>query len=196
MGEVNKRYFEALMEANGMSLRALAARMGLAHSQLSVTFSGARKMQLDEAAQLSQIFNEPLHKIVENAGVATRPASGKRVAVIGAVHGDGTVVANPKGVVERTGSVDNILGETVAIQCRTAGTPLDWMDGWVLFCRPPHGVDAALLGRFCYIKLKDGPAAVAAVRRGYRDGTFNLSGPFSRESAVLEWGTPILLTRN
>lgn len=196
MSEVNRHYFESLMQDKKLSLRALAARMGLGHSQLSLTFSGARKLQLEEAAQLSQIFGEPLHRIVENAGVVVRPSAGRRVPVIGVVTGDGTVAVHDKSVVERTAGLDEIPEDSIAIQARTAGTPHDWMDGWVFFCRPPNGVAAGALGRFCYVKIKSGPAVVAGLRRGYEDGTYNLSGPFSKESATLEWATPILMTRN
>lgn len=98
-----------------MSLRSLAAKMGMSHSQLSLTFSGSRRMTLDEAAQLSQIFSVPLHTIVENAGVTVKGVGARRVNVIGAVNGD---------------------------------------------------------------------------------GTWNLAGPFQRESAALEWSTPVIITRN
>jgi transcriptional regulator with XRE-family HTH domain len=196
MSEVNRRYFESLMSDKKLSLRALATKMGMNHSQLSLTFSGARKLQLDEAAQLSQIFGEPLFRIVENAGVTVRPTSGKRIPVIGAVNGDGTVTEHAPGVIERTSAPEDIGQDAIAFQCRTAGSELNWMDGFVFFCRPHNGVDPALLGRFCYCRIKGGPSVVAAVRRGYQEHTFNLSGPFTKESAVLEWATPIILTRN
>lgn len=194
--ELNRRFFDSLMAEKKLSLRALAARMGMNHSQLSLTFSGGRKMQLDEAAQLSQIFSVPLHVIVENAGVTVKPLGGRRVNVIGAMRGDGCVEIYEKGVVERTTAPEDLPDDAVAIQCRTAGTGLDWVDGWVMFSRQPSGMEPAYLGRMCLCQVKDGPAAVSMVKRGYKDGTFNLSGPFQRESVVLEWATPILITRN
>lgn len=196
MSEVNRRYFESLMASRKLSLRALAGRMGMQHSQLSLTFSGARKMQLEEAAQLSQIFGVPIHRIIENAGVATGPASGKRVSVIGVVTGNGTVDLHDKAVVERTAAPEGTPEPLVAVQARTAGTSLDWIDGWVFFCREPDGVDPACIGRFCLAKLRKGPTVIAAVRRGYQEDTHNLVGPFSRESAALEWCSPIIVTRN
>jgi transcriptional regulator with XRE-family HTH domain len=196
MTEINRRYFESLMADQGLSLRGLAKKMDMSHSQLSLAFSGVRKLQLDEAAKLSTIFGEPLHKIVENAGVTVRPMSGRRIAVVGAMRGDGTVEEYGADIVERTSSPEDLPEQTVAVQCRTAGSALDWMDGWVFFCRERNGVDPAVLGRLCFAKIKDGPAGIAAVKRGYREGTYNLSGPLVRESAVLEWATPIIITRN
>lgn len=194
--ELNRRFFDSLMAEKKLSLRGLASRMGMGHSQLSLTFSGARKMSLSEAAQLSQIFNVPLHVIVENAGVTVRPLGGSRAQVIGAVHGDGAVELYEAGVIERTTAPEGMPEDTVAVQCRTAGTGLEWIDGAVLFFRKPDGIDPAYLGRLCLCKMKDGPVVLSMVKRGYRENTNSLAGPFIRESVALEWATPILITRN
>lgn len=194
--ELNRRFFDSLMAEKKLSLRGLASKLGMNHSQLSLTFSGARKMSLSEAAQLSQIFNVPLHVIVENAGVTVRPLGGTRAQVIGAVHGDGAVELYEAGVIERTTAPEGLPEDTVAVQCRTAGTGLEWIDGAVLFFRKPDGIDPAYLGRLCLCKMKEGPVVLSMVKRGYRENTNNLAGPFVRESVALEWATPILITRN
>lgn len=195
MSEINKRYFENLMADRKLSLRALATRMGMNHSQLSLTFSGARRMQLDEAAQLSSIFSRPLTEIAEAAGVSAAPVSGKRAQVIGTIGGDGTISLYGNEIVERTNAPDSLPPECIAVQARTASSPLGWMDGWVYFCRQHDGVDPALYGSLCLVQIKGGPAVVATVARGYKDGTVNLSGPYSAESVKIDWGTPILLIR-
>jgi len=195
MNEINKRFFENLMADRKLSLRALASRMGMNHSQLSLTFSGARKMQLEEAAQLSSIFGEPLHKIVEAAGVSVTPVAGKRAQVIGTIGGDGTVSLYGPEIVERTHAPEGLPPDCIAVQARTASTPLGWMDGFVFFCRPHDGASQALYGSLCLVQIKGGPAVVATVARGYKDGTVNLSGPHSAESVKLEWGTPVMLIR-
>ena len=196
MAEVNRRYFESLMQGKELSLRGLAQRMGMSHSQLSLTFSGDRKLQLDEAAKLSAIFGEPLTSIVENAGVAIRSFNHSRVSVIGAMQGDGTVAVHDEGVIERTSAPEGMPEDGVAVQCRTAGSPLDWMDGWVFFCAKPERVDQAALGRFCLCKIKGGPTVLASVRRGYQDGTVNLRGPYSADSVRLETASVVLFSRN
>jgi len=195
MDGLNRRYFESLMQAKRLSLRALAQRMGMSHSQLSLTFNGARKLQLDEASQLSNIFGEPLYRIVENAGVTVRPMTGKRITVVGVVKGDGTVALHDAGVVERAQAPEELPAESVAVQCRTHGTPLEWMDGWLFFCREETTVDQSCLGRFSLCQITDGPGVVATVKRGYQEGTFNLFGPFTRENVTLKSATPILITR-
>ena len=196
MPDVNKRYFESLMQARDLSLRSLAKRMNMSHSQLSLTFSGDRKMQLDEAAQLSSIFGEPLHRVVENAGVVVKAVGSNRVSVIGAMAGDGTVTIHPEGVIERTHAPDGLPEDSVAIQVRTSSSALDWLDGTVFFCPRPNGVDSAILGRFSFCQIKDGPACMASVRRGYKDGSFNLRGPYNADSVRLVFATPVLFSRH
>lgn len=56
-------------------------------------------------------------------------------------------------------------------------------------------VEPDAIGRFCLAKVDGGPAVLATVRRGYREGTFNLSGPYTKDSERLEWATPILISR-
>src|SRR5690554_1103748 len=94
VSNINKSYFLSLMDARRLSMRGLAQRMGMQHSQLSLTFNGQRKLSLDEAAQLSQIFGVPLSDIVMNSGVSVRPTAGRRVNVIGFVRNDGVVTMN------------------------------------------------------------------------------------------------------
>lgn len=194
MADVNRRYFETLLANHRISMRQLAERMGMSHSQLSVTFSGSRRMQMDEAVKLSEIFGEPLYAIMENAGVPVGRAASARSIVVGAAAGDGTVSkidGTPPEI-----AVGDLPDDSIAIQCRTADTPLSWMDGWTVFCRKPDGMDPSSLGRFCFLKIKDGPAALAAIKRGYVEGTFNLSGPYQAENVAIEWASPILMTKN
>jgi transcriptional regulator with XRE-family HTH domain len=194
--DVDRRFFEGLMRDKELSLRALAKRMGLGHSQLSLTFSGDRKLQLDEAAQLSSIFGVPLSRIIQAMGVEASPAGDTRVTVVGRVIGDGTVTINDHGTVERTSAPAGVPDDGMAIQFRTAGTPLEWLDATVMFCAKPDGISPSVLGRLCLVQIKGGPMAVAAVRRGYAENSYNLSGPHSRDSAKLDWASVVLFSRH
>lgn len=184
------------MAQRKISLRQLAEKMGLAHSALSITFSGSRRMQLEEAAQLSNIFGVPIHEIVENAGVSARPISSARVNVTGALRGDGHVEKISGKHVERTSAPPGSPEGTEAIQSRTADTPLSWMDGWVFFFVPSDTINPDANGRLCYCKIHDGEHVIATMKRGYREGTYNLSGPYTQENARVDWATPIRMTRN
>lgn len=192
---VNRRYFEGLLAANKMSLRSLANKMEMNHSQLSLTFSGTRKMQIEEAAKLARIFGEPLYRIIENTGVKVWE-SGVRSTVIGFMTGDGVVNLHGSDVLERTTAPNGMPEGTVAAQCRTASSSLEWMDGWVFFFARPEDVHPSIVGRLSICKIAKGPAVIAAVKRGYAENTFSLIGPYRAENVHLEWATPIVLTRN
>jgi transcriptional regulator with XRE-family HTH domain len=195
MATVNRRYFESLMQAKGLSLRALARRMAISHSQLSLTFSGDRRFQLDEVAQLSAIFGEPISRIVENAGVMVQSFNTSYVPVIGSMGGDGVVSLHDEDVVERTHAIAEAPEDCVAIQARTTGSALDWLDGVVFFMRKPDGFDTAALGRFSLCKIKNGVYCMASIRRGYREDTYNLKGLFEENNSSLVMATPVLFSR-
>jgi len=192
MTGINRRFFDGLMADKKMSLRALASRMDMSHSSLSLTFNGARRMTLEEAAQISQIFNIPVHEVMEAIGISTKPVAGKRVAVVGVVSGDGVV--NAVDGIERTNAPPGLPDDTVAIQWRTTGSPLDWGDGCVSFF--DQSATAPIIGRLCYCQIKNGATVVAMLRRGYREGTYNLAGPYHQDSAILNSASPLLITRN
>lgn len=192
---MNKQFFLDLMAARRLSMRGLAQRMGLQHTQLSLTFSGQRKLQLEEAAQLSQILGVPLHQIAVNAGVSVRPIAGRKVQVIGFVGKDGAVVHTHQDFGERTEAPDDMPDDVVAVQCRTAGTPLEWIDGWVAFFRKPDNVDTTAIGCMSYVKVAGGGSGLATVKRGYQPGTYNLTGIMERQNVVLESASPVILIR-
>ena len=191
---VDRRYFDNQLKAKDLSLRGLAKLLGLSHSQLSLTFSGDRRMQIDELVQLASIFGEPINRIIEASGVSLPMTGDVRVSVVGGMQGDGTVI--PAKGIERTAAPAGMGPETVAIQARTAATALEFMDGAVMFTAKPDGVASDILGRLCYLTIKGGPSAIALVKRGYAERTFNLFGPFAQESVTLEHAAPIIWTRH
>lgn len=194
---VDKRFFETLMAAKKMSMRGLAAKMDKTHSQLSLIFSGQRRLQLDEANQLAEILGVPLHRVAEAAGVGKVRSNGKRVDVIGAMTPTGVVELHPKGMIERTVSPDASLPDQLAaVQARTADSQASWMDGWVFFFKKTAEVEPDAVGRFCIAKVQGGPTILSTIRRGYRENSFNLSGLYSKDSERLEWASPVLLTRH
>ena len=65
---VNRAFFDTQLAANGLSLRGLARRMGMSHSQLSLAFSGVRRISLAEAVTMAAIFRQPLELIAFHAG--------------------------------------------------------------------------------------------------------------------------------
>jgi transcriptional regulator with XRE-family HTH domain len=188
----DKLFFKTLMAQHGLSLRTVASMMGLGHSQLSLTLSDKRRMQLDEAALLAQIFGVPLARVAEAAGIAI--GRDARIPLVGCMLGNGEVLVFKKK--EYSPAPDGLPEDVVVIQARTADSANAWLDGWNFYCQPPVDVAGDALGRFCYAQVVDGPIVLATVRRGYQSGTFNLSGPYAAESVYLEWATPVLMARS
>lgn len=193
---VNRRFFYDLIADKELSLRQLAARMGMSHSQLSLTFSGMRRMQLNEACKLADILGVTLQRVATEAGIEGARHVGRRATVVGALRGNGEVELYPaRGAVQRTICPDGLPPDVKAIQARTAESPLAWFDGWLLFFDPTAKTVARALGRLSYVELEDGRRVVANLRRGYDEGTCALSGPFTSESERVAWATPILAAR-
>lgn len=192
---MNRRYFENLMAERGISLRSLAKEMGINHSQLSLTLSGARRLQLTEAVQLADLFGVPLNVIAANAGAGTHFTNGTYISVVGAMRGNGVVERLPEGVVERVMIPPNFVGkDATAIQARTADTPLSWMDGIVCVCRPALTIESEGIGRLCWLALADGREVIATPRRGYSPNTMNLTGPFQAENVAVKWARPVVMS--
>lgn len=199
MGEMNmpidRRFFESMMAQKKLSLRSLASRMGLQHSQLSLTFSGSRRMQLDEAAKLAEIFSVPIQRIATAAGVANERMTGRRVDVVGVMRAGGVVELYDDGIVEKALAPEGLPEDAIAVQARTARTADAWLDGMVFFTTRSQMVEPDAVGRFCFAQIDGGPAVMATISRGYREGTYNLSGPCTRESERLAWAAPVVLAR-
>lgn len=189
---VNKPYFMDLIRHRQMSLRQLAKKIDILPSQLSLTLSSKRRMQLDEAVQIAEHLGVPLEQVVTNAGIEASLPQGKRCSVVGVLGGDGTV--ETARIADRITMPDALPKGTVAVQARTADSSLGWMDGWLFFAHDKQSPDE-LIGRFCWVKIEDGPQVLASIGRGYEVGTYNLSGPVTMVSQRLEWAMPILLTR-
>lgn len=193
---INGQFFKDALRDKKLTVRGLATTLGMKHhSQLSLTLSGKRRMQLDEAIELSKILGIPLNVIIANAGFPEVMQEGKRVPVSGALRGSGEVEDVPPNT-ERAIAPSGIADIAIAVQARTTETSLMWMDRFVFFCQEPAKPSDAIESRFCYLSIKNGPRVMATVRRGYNIGSYRLSGPYTAEDAVIEWAAPVIVTRN
>lgn len=193
MPPVNRLYFDELRRKKGdVSLRSLATMMGKTHSQLSLVMSGNRAMPLEEAVFWSEHFGVPLYEVAQNVGIEARAITAKRASIVGHMNGSGVVEPDASEFLARVVAPDDLPDGGIAVQARTVGSELEYLDGWLYFCAAPRTVEHDIIGRLCYCQIKDGPAVITGVRRGYLPNTFNLYGVFTQENAVLEWATPVL----
>lgn len=173
--EINVKWFRDRLAECGMSQRQLARKLGIDQSAISLTFSGRRRMQFKEAAEIAHLIGLPVSDVLKNAGVPLD--QGQQTIPIAAIydtHGevhcqgyDGDRVVPPMPMP---------AGST-AVQCRTAGSPLEHMDGGMLFNGPPVQADKMPLDTFGAVKLKKGICVLGTARRGYKKGRYNVTGP-------------------
>ncbi len=191
---VDTKWFRDRLADRGMSQRGLARLLGLDAAAVSLMLRGKREMKLTEAAEVARLLGVPADDVIAAAGVRI-DSGGELVPVVAYVDGEGEMHWSPEGDrVPHPGA--GLPGSISGVQCRTAGSPLAHMDGWMLFgcADAPQGVQADAIGRLSFCRLRDGVIYIAVPSRSYRRGRWDLTGPAANASAVdLEWAVPVLL---
>jgi len=147
-------------------------------------------MRLDEAASIARLLGVPMSDVVENAGITAPPQN--RVRLRGWVDATGEVHC----LGEQGGVVDCPIPmpeNSMAYQCRTAMSPLEYMDGWMLYMPPPvNGVAADALNKLALAKTVDGMGLLGYLKRGYERGRFSMYiGDRVVSDAAIDWAVPV-----
>lgn len=193
MSTINKPWFDQRLAEKHLSQRRLARLMKLDQSAISLTLSGKRRMKFEEAAGIARLIGYPVSEVLRNAGVPVEEGR-QRVPVAGWLDGMGEIHCLPMDDAQRVLTPQPMPEGSVAVQCRTAASPLEYMDGWLLFREPP--VQPPPLGQFAVVQIAGGIRTIGTLRRGYRKGRLNLSGPCcSITDAAVEWAAPITAIR-
>lgn len=192
---INTAWFKDKLAERQMSQRGLAKLMGIDSAAVSLMLRGKREMRIHEAAEIASLLGVQADEVLANVGIQTR-AKNESVPVVGTIDGSARVTwAGPDtlGTVPRP--VSDLPMTVRAIQCRTAGTPLGYMDRWVmLYVEQTDTVSPECVERLSVLKVRNGPAGIGQVSRGYRQGMWDVSGPFGDMRGVdLEYATPVLL---
>jgi transcriptional regulator with XRE-family HTH domain len=186
---INTDWFKSLMADRRISQRELAKKIGVDHSALSLAFRGKRNMKMAEAADIARLLGVPVAEVMENAGIQS---DAKSVPLRGFVDGHGEMHSEESD--ERIPAPHAMALGSFAIQCRTSSSPLEYMDGWLLFvAKPVDHVSAEVVGKFCLCRLVDGVQVIGTLRRGYKRGRYNLINANSQMTDVdVQWAAPIL----
>lgn len=193
MANINSQWFIDRLNERQLSQRSLARLMGLDPSAVSLMMRGKRKITLEEAAQMAVLLNVNTNDVLAQAGVPVQTDE-RRIKVIGHVAPTGNVILEAKGLHEITTGPSDLPPDAVAIQCRTANSSADYMDGWMFFTSDRHDNPAAALDMMTFCAVKGNGMLIASIKRGYRRGTFNLHqmcGLPPKENVELAWATPI-----
>lgn len=188
---IDTNWFRQRLATKKLSQRALARGLGLDPSALSLLLRGKRMMKLPEAAGIARLLGVPMTEVLARAGVE-EDARGAIMLIAGWLDPHGEVHFEPE--LGDVGRPHGLPAESIAVQCRTAGSDLDYMDGWTLFVdRPTEPPSAEHIGRLCLVRLSEGIVYLAQPRRGYMRGRWNLAGPVALATDVLlDWTAPVL----
>lgn len=191
---VNTAWFRSRLADQKMSQRALARQLGLDPAAVSLTLRGKREMKIAEAVSIARLLGVPADEVMRHSGVNIA-SNGKKVLVCSFMDAAAEVHTEATGMtVPHPGG--DLPDSLMAIQCRTAGTDLDHMDGWVMFANinMDGTVQADAVGRLSIVRLRNGVMHIAKLARGSRRGVWNLVSPIGTiKDAELEWAKPILL---
>lgn len=192
---VNKRYFSDLMKDRNMSLREVARRLDIWPAALSRSLDDKRKMQMTEAVGLARILAVPLTEVMVHAGIDQAVVTSRRCSIVGHVNDNGEVERLPPGVIERIPIPDGLDDDVVAVQMHTTGTAAEFADGWVTFLGPERD-PSDTMGVYSMMALEDGEWVMGVIRRGYSQGTFNITSRAGvhRNNVRILWARRAFLT--
>lgn len=201
---VNTDWFKSQLAEKGISIRQLAIRhMQLDPSAVSLMLHGLRKPQLDEAARLAEVLDQPIETVLEAFGVSPGgllglgAAGGRALPLEGWL--DGTLTLRREGLRGKKATTCPFPDRDIHVaRFQTAGTEFAGWDGAMCFYRMTKrkGVDHELLGRAAMVQIAgETELKLREVRRGYAPGLFNLaalSGRIIEEGVRLDLMLPVV----
>lgn len=193
---VDTKWFRNKLADQKLSQRGLAKVLGVDPAAISLTFRGKREMKIAEAAAIARLLGVPADEVMEHAGVQT--SSKNTLIPVGSwmdetceIHIDmqsGLTVPHPGGDLPENAS---------AVVCKTEGTDLAHMDGWILFVanmNPEGGIQPESVGHLSLCRLKNGGIYVARIVRGTKRGRWTLNTPAGvMKDVEVEWTRPVIL---
>lgn len=184
--KIDTKWFVDRLAEKRLSQRGLAKLLGLDSSAVSLMFRGKRDMKLAEAAQIAQLLGAPVDDVLTHAGVH-EISRGMRASVTGLMMPSGEIEC----VTDRI-DVDappGLPAGSIAIQSRVG----DHTDGWLYFLEMPTGIAPDAIGRFCFVKMRNGVRTLAVVKRSYMPKMYALDGILSSDAADLKYAQPVLV---
>lgn len=167
---LNKEWFSSKLKALKISQRTLAKRIDIDPAAMSYTFSGKRRMTMDEARKIAAVLLVPVTEVMRQAGIEVLDDV-KKVPIAGYASQGSVVTLLPKGTHDMVIAPADVPAGSFAIQMRQVNSPFD---GWIMFVSGTQQEPADTLDKLCIAALKDGRLLKGIVRRGYKQGYFNL----------------------
>lgn len=191
---IDTQYFRSKLHDRRMSQRELGRAIGLDSAAVSLTLRGLRTMKIAEAAAIAKMLGVPAEEVMAHAGVAIGSGH-QRLTISGYIDGQGEAHSIKPEEAETIPHPGGSLPEAIgAFECRTAGSVIDFMDGWLLFVAPPiDGVMPDAIGKFSICRLDAGVTMLATPKHSRTRGKWDITGPTIRARAVsLSVAFPVL----
>lgn len=170
MSKFNKDWFLDKLKAIKLSQRGLAKKMDLDPAAVSYMFNGKRDMSMDEAKSIAGIFGMPVTEVMRQAGIDVLDDI-RRIPIHGYISNDYAVTLLPKGTHDMVDAPADMPSHSFALQYRDSAGPVD---GWLTYISGETGTAIELMDDACMITFKDGRIVNGIIRRGYKQGLYNI----------------------
>lgn len=198
MQAIDTRWFTDTLAAKRLSQRGLGRLLGCNASSVNRLVNGKRPLRLEEAERLATFLGVDVSNVITHAGVSV-DRGGRQTRLVGYIDGAGEAHVDWGASGETVPALPDLSDSAVAIQYRTALTPRESMDGWVIYVESPTSSDTIdkAMNRFALVCLDTQITVLGFLRRGYEAGRYNVinfMGP-TLENVNVAWATPVLLVR-
>lgn len=200
MPKLNVRWFQNQLELVDISGRKLSKLLKLSPNAVSLIFAGKRELKTDEAITIAQLFGVPLEDVLTNAGLSVGNAAASKgsVKIVGWIDATGRIHKDANGSTSKNTAPPPAWGgkNLLALRYRTLNTPLEGLNGAIVYYQATKGASPESFGRMCVITLSDTEEAfLGTLGRGEGAGRYSikaLDGRLILEAAVVESASPVV----
>ncbi len=202
MAEIDGSWFHSQLDNRGQSLRSLARHLGKDASAVSRTFSGKRRMTMEEAAEIAGFLGVSVTEVMHHAGIAREGEGlGPKILLSAVIGEDGEVRSLaeqqplPQAVLDKS---QLSIGASrsrriIAAEVRASSGPLSIWDDAVLLFAPADGIEPGAIGALSICGLAGGRQILARLDRARKTGEARVVFPDGGiGEAVLTTATPVL----
>lgn len=185
---IDTDWFKNKLADNDKSMRELAKHLDLDIGAVSRTFSGDRKMKMQEANKIAVFLGTHVSEVLRHAGMQftsddLKPAqSSNRVMLAATINETGQVekilepVQLPPSVLDRANAAISIngTGKIIAAQVRALKGPLVYLDDAVLLFDHTDLVETDAIGALSICRNRKGEQILAKIERARKTGEATL----------------------
>ena len=202
MAEIDGDWFHNQLEDRGQSLRSLARHLGKDASAISRTFSGKRRLTMEEAVEIAAFLGVSVTEVMHHAGI-TRDGEGlgPKILLSAVIDEDGEVrsLAEPQPLPQAVlDKAQHAIGasrnrQIIAAQVRASSGALSIWDDAVLLFAPTDSIEPTAIGALSICGLVGGKQILAKLDRARKTGEARVVSPAGEiGEAVLTTATPVL----